>query len=124
MKRLVELDPDTFRTKEVDYKKIRRTAESLKSYLLSLKPEEDTYQIKKKVLPIVDAVLSDDVKLPFDARNKPLWYEGTEGLLPKDYENISGPFWVAISGMSGLGCDLIQPIHKDGKVYVWMEFED
>lgn len=124
MKKLVELDPESFTTKEVDHKKILRSAHALRDYLQHLAPEEDQYRIKEYVLPIVDEALAGTLRLPFSALQQPLIREGADGLLPREYEKLSAPFFVAIMGMSGLGSDLIKPIHKEGKVYAWMEFED
>ncbi|RDI99306.1 hypothetical protein DVT68_00105 [Dyella solisilvae] len=124
MRKLVELDQVTMVTKEFDEAKIERSALALKEYLLGLTPKEDALKMKELVLPIVEQALSRTLELPFDNRKKPFRYESGEGLLPAEYSKLASPFFVAISGMSGLGSNLIDPIHKDGKIYVWMEFED
>ena len=124
MKKLVELDPVTRTTKQFDEVKIARSAQALKEYLLSLAPDGDHLHLRELVLPIVEKALSGRLDLPFDNRNKPLRRELGEGLLPAEYNKLAAPFFVAISGMSGLGSDLIKPIRKEGKIYAWMEFED
>jgi hypothetical protein len=124
VRKLVELDPVTMTTKEVDGQKIRQSALALKEYLLKLTAAEDQYGIKSQVLPIVEAALQQSLNLPFDGRKTPLGYEGSEGLLPAEYRKLAAPFFVAITGMSGLGHELLKPIHKDGKLFVWMEFEE
>jgi hypothetical protein len=122
MKRLVEIDPKTGITKEFDHKVIRLSAQALKDYLLNLKAEDDKYDLRGKVLPIVEDALTGNLRLPLDRR--PLEYELTEGLLPGEYSRTSARFWVYAMGMGGLGSELIQRIDKDGKAYAWMEFED
>jgi hypothetical protein len=124
MKKLVELDPVAKTTKEFDETKIKRSAQKLKQYLLKIAPDDDVLHITELVLPIVEEALSGTLQLPFDNRKKPLRYESGEGLLPSEYSALAAPFFVAISGMSGLGSDLIEPIRRDGKIYAWMEFED
>lgn len=122
MKRLVEIDPNTGITKEFDQKAIRRSAQALKEYLLNLKTEDDEYNLREKVLPILEDALTGNLKFPLD--RQPLQFELTEGLLPREYSRTSARFWVYAMGIGGLGSELIQPIHKDGKAYAWMEFED
>lgn len=124
MKKLVELDPVSMITKEFDETKIKRSAQALKEYFLKIAPDDNVLHMKELVLPIVEQALSGALELPFDNRKKPLRYESGEGLLPAEYSKLSAPFFVAVSGMSGLGSDLIEPIRKDGKIYAWMEFED
>ena len=124
MKRLVELDPFSMTSKEFDCLKIRRSGERLKQYLSNMHPDEDPYRMKELVLPIVDQALLGTMELPFDLRRKPLSHESSEGLLPAEYARLSAPFFVSISGMSGLGRDLIRPIYVDDKPFAWMEFED
>lgn len=124
MKKLVELDPVAMTTKEFDETKIKRSAQALKDYLLKIASDDDVLHMKELVLPIVEQAISGTMNLPFDSRKKPLRYESGEGLLPTEYSKLAAPFFVAISGMSGLGSDLIDPIRKDGKIYAWMEFED
>jgi hypothetical protein len=124
MKKLVELDPNTLTTKEFDCVKIARSATELRAYLLQLSPADDQFHIKDQVLPIVERALEGTLNLPFEVQQKPLRYESTEGLLPREYNKLAAPFFVAIYGMSGLGTDALQPIHKDGKIFAWMEFED
>lgn len=123
MRKLVELDPASMMTKEFDLVKIRRSAEALRNYLLGLSSGDDQYRIRDLVLPIVEEALAGRLVLPFDVHEKPLRYESVEGLLPQEYVNLSAPFFLSITGMSGLGSDLIKPIHKDGKLFAWMEFE-
>jgi hypothetical protein len=124
MKKLVELDPVTMTTKEFDTAKIRRSAQALKKYLLELAPDSDPLHIRQLVLPIVEQALAGTLDLPYDSRSKPLRRESGEGLLPTEYNKLAAPFFVAVSGMSGLGSDLIKPVRKEGKIYAWMEFEN
>lgn len=124
MKRLVEIDPATMTTREFDHVKIQRSALALKAYLLQLDPSKDQCGIRSQVLPIVEEALLQTLKLPLEVRRKPLRREATEGLLPDEYSRLAAPFFVAITGMSGLGDDLLKPVHKDGKQFVWMEFEE
>ena len=124
MKKLVELDPISMATKEFDLIKIKRSARSLKEYLMQLGHEGDVYRIRERVLPIVEQAITGTLVLPFDNRKQPLLYEYTEGLLPREYSRFAAPFFVSIAGLSGLGSSLLEPIHKDGKIYAWMEFEE
>lgn len=83
---------------ECDARAIRRSAKTLKSYLLTLTPSEDRHRLREKILPIVADALAGKLKLPFDARNEPLRYEATIGLLPKEYMCVSAQFWLHITG--------------------------
>ena len=85
MKKLVELDPVSMTTLEFDLKKIKRSAEALKHYLLQLDPTQDRYWMKELILPIVEQALQGTMTLPFDGNKEPLRYESVEGLLPNEY---------------------------------------
>lgn len=124
MKKLVELDPISMCTKEFDLVKITRSGNALKQYLLQLAPKEDVYRIKDQVLSIVEQALAGNLDLPFDVRRMPLQYESREDLLPSEYKKLAAPFLVSIAGMSGLGSDLLRPVLRDDKPYVFMEFEE
>lgn len=86
-----------------DHEAIRRSAKALRSYLLALNPREDRHSLKEKVLPIVNDALKGRLQLPFDERSEPLRYEGTIGLLPKDYMLVSASFWLHVTGSFDTG---------------------
>ena len=111
-------------TRDFDKPEIRRSALALQKYLLALEPSEDLYGMRTQVLPIVEQALTQALQLPFDLRKKPLSYEAADGSLPAEYIRLAAPFFVAISGMSGLGNDLLKSINREGKQFVWMEFEE
>ena len=83
---------------EFDHDAIRRSGRALRDYLLALSLREDRFQLREKVLPIVDQALSGRLALPFDDQDEPLRYEAIVGLLPKEYVRLSTAFWLHITG--------------------------
>ena len=115
--------------REVDMVKLRRVAKEFKAWLLTIDPNDDPFYFLEKDLPLVEAALNGTMKLPFIG-NDPQGRLLTEGLLPREYSEISAPFYVTIRG-SNLIFDRdadgnetgLTTIEKDGKRYAWAEFE-
>jgi hypothetical protein len=120
MRRLVELNPVTLYPKEIDMVRLRREAKLLKEYILRIPPQADTFNLRGRVLPIVEAALNDTLTLPMDPGNEPLQRETGEGLLPRELEALlAGFFNTAI----GAEADFENIVEEGDKRYVWMEFE-
>jgi hypothetical protein len=120
MRKLVQLDDETWGWSEIDQVKLRRVAQEFRSWLVSVDPAEDPFGFLKHDLPLVDAALSGEMRLPYKS-SRPHTRELGEGLLPREYTRISAPFYNTIRG-----AHLVPPqiIEKDGKKYAWLVFED
>lgn len=120
IKKLVELDGEYGGWLEIDPVKLKRVAIEFKNWLMTVDSETDSFGFLKKDLPIVESALSGSMQLPFRGTEPHNW-ELREGLLPKNYRNISAPFYNTIRGA------LYEPpkvIMKDGRYFAWTEFED
>lgn len=120
MRKLVELDGEFGGWLEVDPVKLRRVANEFKTWLLSVVPESDTFGFLQKDLPIVESALNGSMSLPYKGWEPHNW-EIREGLLSKDYRDISAPFYNTIRGAL---YDPPKVIIKNGRYYAWAEFED
>ena len=121
MRRLVELDPVTFYTKEVDKVRLAREGRALKEYILSIPAAADKFDYRGRVLPIVEAALNDTLKLPLHASDEPLKYELREVLLPEDFEELFARFF---NTAIGARAEVENPVTRDNKLFAWMDFED
>lgn len=120
MRKLVELDGEFGGWLEVDPVKLRRVATEFKTWLLTVVPKSDTFGFLQKDLPIVESALNNTMSLPYKGWVPHNW-EIREGLLSKDYRDISAPFYNTIQGA------LYAPpkvMMKDGRYFAWAEFED
>lgn len=123
-RRLVEIDSRSFRSKEVDLMRLKREALELKDYLLRLQPEVDTIGLRGLVMPICETALAGTLALPLDPHQKPVLTTRVEdmgGKIPKGFEELYARF---INTATGSRAEIETPIHKDGKVWAWMEFEE
>ena len=119
IRKLVELNGKYGGWMEIDEAKAKRLAANFKDWLLKIDPANDPFEFLEKDLPLVNATLNGTLKTPF--KDSPHNWEIREGMLPKDYLQISSPFYNTIAGA------LLSPPHvieKDGRYYAWNEFED
>ena len=137
MRKLVKLDPNLYLT-EIDMKSMRREALALKAYIESApQQEEELFQYKTKILPLVEAALNGSLQIPY--RDEPYsWRLMLEGLAPMLLDEFLDPyaaFFNRIRGSAGcsdpayLRTGKIADYHpeiieKDGEQYQWVEFED
>lgn len=110
--------------KEVDVVRLRREAKALLDFLWSLSPADDSIGLRSKVIPVCERALDGTLQIPLDVRDKPidiprLMDFGYE--LPKGFQDLYASFAVTATGARA---DVEHPVHKDGKVWGWMEFED
>ena len=119
-KKLVQLDDETWGWSEIDPIKLNRVTKEFKAWLALIDTNNDSFGFLKFDLPIVKAVESGEVILPYKGW-EPHQREIGEGLLPREYISISSPFYNTIRG-----AHLVPPqiIEKNGKRYAWAEFED
>lgn len=120
MRKLVQLDDETWGWSEIDLVRLRRVALDFRAWLLTVDPAQDTFGFLKRDLPLVDAALNGAMVLPYKG-DRPHVRELGEGWLPREYTQISAPFYNTIRGAH------LQPpeiIEKDGKRYAWANFED
>lgn len=120
IRKLVELDAETWEWSEIDPLKLKRVSTEFKKWLEMVDANNDPFDFLKKDLPLVEAALNGSLALPFKG-NYPHSRELGEGLLPREYTRISAPFYNTIRG-----AHLTPPkiIEKDGKRYAWAEFEE
>ena len=120
IRKLVELDDETWGWSEIDPVKLKRVSTEFKVWLETVDPNNDQFSFLRKDLPLVEAALNGSLTLPFKG-NYPHSRELGEGFLPREYTKISAPFYSTIQGSH-----LVPPevIEKDGKRYAWVEFED
>lgn len=120
IKKLIELDGRYGYPKEVDPVKVKRVASDFKVWLEKLNPGDDKFGFLRLDLPLVKAALNGTLSLPYRESNPHSWEIG-EGMLDQHLEVIA-PFYNAIKGAT-----LSMPpevIEKDGRYYVWCEFEE
>lgn len=120
MRKLVQLDDDSWGWSEVDQIKLRRVALEFKAWLLTVDPSQDPLGFLKQDLPLVESALSGVMVLPYKG-HRPHTRELGEGLLPRAYTLISAPFYNTIRGAHLHPPEIIE---KDGKRYAWADFED
>lgn len=121
MRRLVELDPETLRFTEVDRKRLRREGGALRAYLNGLTSENDRLGLRAQVGQLVDAVLRGTRTLPLDLCEVPFGRENTEGMLPRDFEELYAAFFVTALGEHR---EPPQIVEMEDKKWAWMDFED
>lgn len=120
MRKLVQLDDETWGWSEIDPIKLQRVARVFKAWLMTLDPQDDPFGFLKHDLPLVDAALLGTLPLPFKGY-RPHSRELGEGWLPAAYTEVSAPFYNTIRG-----AHMSPPrvIEKDGKRYAWADFEE
>lgn len=119
--KLVKLNSETGDFTEVDTIRLRREALILKQFLeTELDRSVDQYQIYKQVMPLVEAALSGQLKLPFPYSDWPLKYPSREDLLPRNFTDLYSPFKLTASGapFEELKTQII-----NGEKFAMMEFE-
>lgn len=122
-KRLVELDKDTMYAKEFDVFRLKREAADLKTLLNALKPVGDQAGLRERLLPFCDAALNGSLKVPLHPRQEPINIMRVidEGItLPDGFELLYSRFFNTALGAQ---VDVENVVHKDGKLWGWMEFE-
>ena len=120
MRKLVQLDEDTWGWSEIDPIKLRRTALELKAWLSAVDPTQDPFGFLQYDLPLVEAALNGTMALPFKG-SEPHTRELGEGWLPRNYTRISAPFYNTIRGAH------LEPpaiVEVDGKRFAWADFEE
>lgn len=120
IRKLVELDNETWGWTEVDPITVKRVATEFKQWLETVDPKNDKFGFLRKDLPLVEAALNGTLTLPYKGW-RPHSRELGEGLLPCDYTKISAPFYNTICGSHLTPPEVIE---KDGKRFAWAEFED
>jgi hypothetical protein len=120
IRKLVELDAETWGWSEVDPIKLKRVASEFKAWLMTVQPQNDPFGFLKNDLPIVESALNGSMQVPYKGWEPHSW-ELREGLLPREYTKISAPFYNTIRGAHLTPPEVIE---KDGKRYAWAEFED
>ena len=120
MRKLVQLDDETWGWSEIDLVKLRRVALEFRTWLLTIDPVQDPFGFLKQDLPLVEAALNGSMVLPYKGY-EPHTRELGEGWLPREYTRISAPFYNTIRGAHLRPPDILE---KDGKRYAWAEFED
>lgn len=138
MRKLVKLDPHGYLT-EIDMKDMRRKALALKAYIESApRHEEELFQYKAKVLPLVEAALNGSLQIPYKGGEPYSWrlmLEGLEPMLLDEFADLYAPFCNRIDGssrwsnpgflrtgeISDYHADIVE---KDGEQYQWVEFEE
>jgi len=120
MRKLVQLDDETWGWSEIDPIKLQRVARVFKAWLMTLDPQDDPFGFLKQDLPLVDAALQGMLSLPYKGY-EPHQRELGEGWLPVAYTEVSAPFYNTIRG-----AHMSPPrvIEKDGKRYAWADFEE
>lgn len=119
IRKLVELDKETWGWSEIDPVKLKRVASEFKDWLLTIDRNNDPFRFLEEDLPLVEAVLNKQLPLPYKG-SKPHTYEWREDLLPQEYKKICAPFYNTIRGAH---LEPPQIIEKDGKRYAWADFE-
>lgn len=122
-RRLVELDPQTRYTKELDLKRLQREARDLQAFLLALKPEDDKLGLRKRILPFCESALDGRLTRPLHPSEKPLNIMrilDNGDTLPQGFEELYARFF---NTALGARADVENKIAKDGKLWAWMEFE-
>jgi hypothetical protein len=120
MRKLVQLDDETWGWSEVDPIKLHRVALEFRIWLLTVDPTQDPFGFLTQDLPLVDAALNGGMVLPYKGY-EPHTRELGEGRLPSEYTRISAPFYNTIRGAHLLPPDIIE---MDGKRFAWVDFED
>jgi hypothetical protein len=120
IRKLVQLDDETWRWTEIDMVKLTRVANEFRTWLLSVDSGNDPFRFLKQDLPLVDAALKGTMPLPYKG-SEPHKRELGEGLLPKDYTRVSAPFYNTIVGAHIKPPEIVE---RDGTRFAWLEFED
>lgn len=138
MRKLVKLNSRGLLT-EIDIKVMRRKALALKAYIESApKQEEELFQYKAKVLPLVEAALNGSLQIPHKAEEMYSWrlmLDGLAPMLPDEFDELyasflnriegsphwSNPEFLRTENLSDYHPDIVE---KDGEQYEWVEFED
>jgi hypothetical protein len=120
MRKLAQLDDETWGWTEIDAIKLERVAQAFKAWLMTVDPQNDPFGFLKQDLPLVEAALQRRLPLPYKGY-RPHSRELGEGWLPSAYTEISASFYNTIRGAHMVPPQIIE---KDGKRYAWAEFED
>jgi hypothetical protein len=118
IRKLVELDGQYGGWLEVDPVKARRVALDFKKWLEKIDPENDFQNIRKKNLPIVEAILNGSMELPI--KYFPHQREVGEGELDWCLQELSA-FYHVVRG--GLDCPPTV-IAENGRYFAWTDWED
>ncbi len=120
VRKLVQLDDETWGWSEIDPVKLKRVAGEFRAWLVKIDPQNDPFGFLRWDLPLVEAALSGAMRLPYKGW-EPHAREIGEGLLSREYTRVSAPFYNTIRGAH------LEPpriVEKDGKRFAWVEFED
>jgi hypothetical protein len=138
MRKLVKLDANGWLT-EIDQKALAREARALRAYIESAPTkEEEIFQYRIKVLPLVEAAISGALVLPYTGDDPYSWRLMLEDLTPMltdAFRTVYSKFIVRIHGHpmpvapsfreTGDALSYIPEIvEQDGDRYEWVEFED
>jgi hypothetical protein len=124
MKRLVELNPKTYYSLEVDQARLLREARDLQQFLMQLPPGRINDMLRRKVLPFTSAALKGALKVPLDPGEGPIDFTRFEDLHeespPSGFEHVYACFFNTAIGARS---DVENKVTKDGKLWAWMDFE-
>jgi len=138
MKKLVKLDADGWLT-EIDQKALAREARELCDYIESASTkEEQIFQYREKVLPLVHATISGKLTLPYKGEDPYSWrlmLENFAPMLNDAFREVYSKFIVRIHGHpmpvapsfreTGDARNYVPEIvERNGDRYEWVEFED
>lgn len=84
MRKLVQLDDETWGWTKIDPVRLRRVAQVFKAWLTTVDPHDDPFGFLEQDLPLVEAALRGNLPLPFKG-GEPHTREIGEGWLPKRY---------------------------------------
>jgi hypothetical protein len=125
VQRLIELNGETGHMKEVDPKRVRRAALTVRDYILNASSEaEKKYNFRKRILPWVEKIITGTLPLPFDMISE-LHYlyrmisDDVYPDFPLEFRDLLAKFQLAVIGVANS-----PSFEKDGKHWVLEEFED
>jgi hypothetical protein len=122
MRRVVQLDPQTFFAMEIDTSRLAREAKELMRCISRIPAEMDADGYYRKLVPLCEAAIAGSLPLPLDVDRTPLNLAhlrdiGTE--LDAEFVELYARFMNTATGSRIEG----PPFKKDGKTWAWMEFE-
>lgn len=122
MKKLVKLDPKTWRYTECDVVELKKASRALLDFIIKNIPQnEDPHKIWKWVVPLCEGALNNQISTPISYEDLPLKYQIGEGLLSDELESIYAPFSIAITGSP---LNKLDKIEINGEFYAYVDFED
>lgn len=121
MKKLVKINEKTGYYAELDFVKLGRTANALKTKLVSLSSDQVGERERDFLLDLCNKSLAGSISAPIERSALPLRYQLREQMLPRDLDEALSSFYVAITGMPTTELEL-QDIN--GEIFAEVEFEN